>query len=88
MYTYLRVWTEPSRLSPYMSSVLFSSVDPIFRNISNNPYRIPYFLYFYACGKSTLKTIHYAEDMEIIYFVDFHMHFKVKIFYVHKMHAP
>ena len=37
-------------------SILFSSVDAIFSNRLNNSRQLPYFSYYYACGKSTFKT--------------------------------
>ena len=36
------VSSETSRLSPFMSSISFSSVDPILSNRSNNPRQILY----------------------------------------------
>ena len=41
---------EPCRLSPSVSSILISSVNPIFNNHINSD-QIPYFSLFYPCGK-------------------------------------
>ena len=54
-----------SSLSPCWVPFSFSSVDPIIRNCKNNPHQIHYFSYFYACGKSTIKTktTHYFKKL-------------------------
>ena len=53
---YMGVKAETSRLSPLMSYIFISSVDPILRNCYNNPGQVPYFSYVYPCGESTFKT--------------------------------
>ena len=48
--------SETSRLSTFLSSNFNWFLDLTFSNRQDNPRQIPYFSYFYACGKLTFKT--------------------------------